>query len=75
MEIRALWSEMKFHVFLQNFFNEKFEKKYKSVKIFQNRIQKIKKIKREGENIWNKKDNFYYLNSSKVPFLFEIISR
>ena len=26
MEIRALWSDMKFYVFLQKFFNEKFEK-------------------------------------------------
>ena len=45
MEIRALWSDMKFYVFLQKFFNEKFEKKYKFVYFFQNRIQKKKKKK------------------------------
>ena len=38
-QIRALWSEMKFRVFLQKFFNEKFKKKIKFVQIFQNRIQ------------------------------------
>ena len=54
---RALWSKMKFYVFLQKFFNEKFWKKYKFVQNFQNRIQKkLKKIKNVDENKWNKKD-------------------
>ena len=47
MEIRALWSDMKFYVFLQKFFNEKFEKKYKFFKIFQKRIQHKKKKKKK----------------------------
>ena len=44
MEIRALWSKMKFYVFLQKFFNKKFEKKIKFVQNFQNRIERKKNV-------------------------------
>ena len=50
-----------------------FEKNISLFKFF--KIEFKNEKKKEGEDIWNKKDNFYYLNSSKVPFLFEIISR
>ena len=48
MEIRALWSDMKFYVFLQKFFNEKFEKNITFFKFF--RIEFKKKIKNESDD-------------------------
>ena len=39
MEIRALWSDMKFYLFYMNSSMKNFEKKKKFLQFFQNRIQ------------------------------------
>ena len=67
-----VWNEIS--RFLQKFFDEKFEKKYKSVKIFQNRIYFVKKseMKKINEII-----RITFITSIRVNLLslFEIISR
>ena len=42
-----------------------FEKNISLFKFF--KIEFKNEKKKEGEDIWNKKDNFYYLNLCEVP--------
>ena len=66
MEIRALWSDMKFYVFLQKFFNEKFEKNITFFKFF--RIEFKKKKMRVMIPFSNILDIFEYVRIFLLPF-------
>ena len=72
MEIRALWSKMKFHVFYKNSSMKKIEKTSSLFKFYKIEFILWKK-KKCGSSIWVTLINIDYLISRKLPYLISIL--